>query len=132
MGFDLAKAELSRECVSEGTSGMVDSIGDMLLLRPLLGEVDDMVVAVVVAVGGRSVEARDIAAPEVAGNLPVNSNLCIRDFNSSNSSHTVDGAVVETVDSVPSTPREGSGVSCIVKSVGRATKGEELYVRGVE
>ena len=104
---------------------MAESIGDMLLLRPLLGE-DDIVVTVVVAVAGRSLEARDIAAPEVAGSLPVNSSLCILDLRSSNSSHTVDGAVVDTVDSVPSARRVCSGVSCICMSVDRETRGDEL------
>ena len=59
---------------------------------------EDMVVAAVVAVRGRS--AVDIAAAEETGNLPVNSNLRIRDFKSSNSSQTVEGAVVDIVDSV--------------------------------
>jgi hypothetical protein len=98
-------------------------MGDMLLPRPRLGD-DDMVVTVVVAVGGLSFEARDIAAPDVAGSFPVNSSLCIRDLRSSNSSQTVDGAVVDTVDSVPSAARGGSGVSCT--SAVRDTSGEEL------
>jgi hypothetical protein len=103
-------------------------MGDTLLPRPRFGDVD-IVVTVVVAVGGRSFEAREIAAPEVAGSFPVNSSRCIRDFKSSNSSQTVDGAVVDTVDSVPSATRGVSG-SCI--SVVRETRGDELYVRGVE
>lgn len=70
-----------------------------------------------------------MAAPDVGGSFPVNSNLWIRDFKSSNSSHTVDGAVVETVDSVPSAARGVSGTSCM--SVVRETSGDELYVRGV-
>lgn len=79
---------------------------------------------VVVAVGGRSFEARDIAASDVRGSFPVNSSLCIRDLRSSNSSQTVDGAVVDTVDSVPSAARGGSGASCT--STVRETSGEEL------
>lgn len=59
-------------------------------------------VTVVVAVRGRSAEAEEIASCEEGGSLPVNSNLRIRDFRSSNSSHTVEGAVVDNVDSVPS------------------------------
>jgi hypothetical protein len=96
----------------------------MLLFRPRFGE-DDMVVTVVVAVGGRSLEARDIAAPEVGGNLPVNSNLCILDLSSSSSSQTVEGAVVDTVDSVPSATRGVSWGSCMCTSVERETSGEE-------
>jgi hypothetical protein len=60
----------------------------------------------------------------VAGSFPVNSSLCMRDLRSSSSSHTVDGAVVETVDSVPSAGRGISGPSCM--SVVRETKGDEL------
>ena len=104
-------------------------MGEMLLPRPRLGD-EDIVVTVVVAVGGRSFDAREIAAPDVGGNFPVNSSLCILDLRSSNSSQTVDGAVVDTVDSVPSAARGVSGVSCI--STVRETSGEELYVRGVE
>lgn len=48
-----------------------------------LGE-EDMVVAVVVAVGGRSSDNLDTAAPEVEG--------------------SVEGAVFDNVDSVPSAP----------------------------
>jgi hypothetical protein len=99
------------------------------LPRPRFGE-DDIVVTVVVAVGGRSLDACETAAPDVAGSFPVNSSLCMRDLRSSNSSHTVDGAVVDTVDSVPSAARGVSGVSCM--SVVRETSGEELNVRGVE
>jgi hypothetical protein len=65
----------------------------------------------------------------VAGSFPVSSNLCMRDLRSSSSSQTVDGAVVDTDDSVPSAARGVSGVSCM--SVERETSGEELYVRGV-
>ncbi len=128
-GLVFANAALRRGCASAG-GGSVEtrSSCDILLPRPLLGE-EDKVVTVVVAVGGRSFEARDMAAPAVGGILPVNSSLCILDFKSSNSSHTVDGAVVETDDSVPSAARGVSGASCI--SVERETSGEELYVRGV-
>ena len=60
-----------------------------------------MVVTVVVAVLGRSVV--DMAAAEEEGNLPVSSSFLIRDFSSSSSSQTVDGAAVDSVESVPST-----------------------------
>ena len=61
-----------------------------------------MVVTVVVAVRGRSPENDDMAAADEGGNLPVRSSVRIRDFRSSSSSQTVDGAVVDNVDSVPS------------------------------
>jgi hypothetical protein len=126
-GFDFARAELKSGWVSPGI-GRADSVGDKLLLRARFGE-DDRVVTVVVAVGGRSLDAREIAAPDVAGNLPVSSSRCMRDLRSSNSSHTVDAAVVDTVDSVPSTARGStSGGSCA--SAVRETRGDELYVRG--
>ena len=60
---------------------------------------DDKVVAWVVAVLGRSWELF-IAAADEDGILPVSSSFLILDFRSSSSSHTVDGAVVEMVDSV--------------------------------
>lgn len=63
---------------------------------------EEMVVTVVVAVRGRSPAIEDMAAADEAGNFPVSSNFRILDFRSSNSSHTVDGAVVDRVDSVPS------------------------------
>jgi hypothetical protein len=127
-GLDFAKAA----CKSGWTSavgasvaeiGSTGSTGDILFPRPRFGE-EDIVVTVVVAVAGRSLDARDIAAPEVGGNFPVNSSLCMRDFRSSNSSQTVDGAVVDTVDSVPSAPLGVSVVSCM--SVARETRGDEL------
>lgn len=59
-------------------------------------------VTVVVAVRGLSPEILDIAAADEGGSFPVSSNLRILDFKSSNSSQTVDGAVVDKVDSVPS------------------------------
>lgn len=107
--------------------GRADSVGDALAFRTRFGD-DDIVVTVVVAVGGRSLVAREMAAPDVAGSLPVSSSLCMRDFRSSSSSHTVDAAVVDTVDSVPSAARGISGPSCT--SVVRATRGDELNVRG--
>lgn len=63
----------------------------------------ELVVIVVVAVGGRSRKVLDIAPLDEAGNTPVISSLRILDFMSSSSSQTVEGAVVDTVDSVPST-----------------------------
>lgn len=71
------------------------------LPEPRFGEAD-MVVAFVFAVGGRSSEARDMAAPEVGGSLPVSSKRWIRDLRSSNSSQTVEGAAVDVVELVPS------------------------------
>jgi hypothetical protein len=88
------------------------------------------VVAVVVAVGGRSADARETAAPEVGGSFPVNSSFRIRDLRSSSSSQTVDGAVVDAVDSVPSAMRGVSGESST--STVFKTRGEEWYTRGAE
>lgn len=62
---------------------------------------DDNEVAVVAAVRGRSPVVECIASRE-GGSFPVNSSFRIRDFISSRSSQTVEGAVVEMVDSVPS------------------------------
>ena len=71
---------------------------------------------VVPAVGGRSPNALEIAAFEEGGNFPVSSSCRILAFISSSSSQTVDAAVVETVDSVPS--------SCCAWSA----KGGEAYL----
>ena len=82
---------------------LIASTGAAPAPDPRFGDAD-IVVALVVAVGGRSSDARDMAAPEVGGIFPVSSNRWIRDLRSSNSSHTVDGAAVDAEDSVPSTP----------------------------
>ena len=66
--------------------------------RLCCGDVE-IVVVVVVAVRGRSLDPFNIAAPEEGGNFPVSSSFRILDFKSSSSSQTVEGAVVETVDS---------------------------------
>ena len=80
-----------------------------------------MVVAVVVAVGGRSSLGR-MVWPEVGGRRPVSSNFFILDFKSSNSSQTVEGAVVDIVPS-----------SLWPCSAERGTLGlEKLYILGVE
>lgn len=84
---------------------------------------------VVVAVGGLSPDACDTAAPDVAGSFPVSSSFRIRDFRSSNSSQTVDGAVVDVVDSVPSAIRGVSDPSS--NSLFLETSGEELYILAV-
>lgn len=73
-----------------------------------------MVVTVVVAVRGLSVDMCDMAAAEDVGSFPVSSSFRILDLRSSSSSHTVEGAVVDKVDSVPST-RDFS-VSCAARS----------------
>lgn len=81
----------------------------------------DIVVAVVVAVGGRSPLGR-IDCPDVGGSRPVSSSFLIRDFKSSSSSQTVEGAVVEIVPS-----------SDCPSSAERGILGEEkLYILGVE
>jgi hypothetical protein len=61
---------------------------------------EEMVVMVVVAVRGRSPEEEEAPPPPVleAGMCPVTSRRRILDFKSSNSSHTEDAAVVDTVD----------------------------------
>jgi len=82
---------------------MAESGGEVLALA-CFGDVD-MVVAFVVAVRGLSPVAEDIAAAEEEGNFPVSSSFLIRDFRSSSSSQTVDGAVVDIVDSVASRAR---------------------------
>lgn len=102
-------------------SGIVEASGDALTLWRRLG-LDDISVKVVLAVAGRSPYTVDMAALEEEGRLPVSSILRMRDFKSSSSSQTVEGAVVDTVDSVPSpTPastRDDPGLSF---------RGEELY-----
>ena len=98
----------------------------MVLSRLCFGE-DDTVVTVVVAVGGLSPKALAIAAPEDWGNLPVTSSLRILDFMSSSSSHTVEGAVVDTVDSVPSARGVCGTRSCSAIEEERPLVGEALY-----
>ena len=90
-----------------------------------------MVVAFVLAVGGRSSEAREMAAPDVGGSLPVSSRRWIRDLRSSNSSQTVEGAAVDVVESVPSGPCVPSPwwESCFWASADRGASGEELNIR---
>ncbi len=101
-GFDLAKAECRSGCILSTPRPLtVDASGETVLSRLCFGD-DDTVVTVVVAVRGRSPKTLAIAAPEDGGIFPVSSSLRILDFMSSSSSHTVEGAVVDTVDSVPS------------------------------
>lgn len=112
-GFDLDRADTRTGYASfwEGTTVPVVSVV-VLAPLPLLCEAtsldrlgdDEAVVAVVVAVGGRSSVNLDTAAPEVGGSLPVSSRRWMRDLRSSSSSHTVEGAVFDVVDSVPSGP----------------------------
>ena len=103
MGLAFANAEWRRGCkLGKFEFLIVDASGETLPTRRRLGEVE-MVVIVVVAVGGRSPLIVDIAALDDFGNSPVSSSLRSLDFKSSSSSQTVDGAVVDTVDSVPST-----------------------------
>lgn len=86
----------------------------------------DMVVALVVAVGGRSSEALDMAAPDVGGSFPVSSSRWMRDLISSISSQTVEGAAVEFEDSVWWSPFCVSG---FWTSIVLGASGEELKVR---
>lgn len=102
--FVLVSAERSRGCVSRLNDALLPASACAAPVpEPRFGDAD-MVVAFVVAVGGRSSDVLDVVAPEVGGILPVSSSLWIRDFRSSNSSQTVEGAAVELEDSVPSTP----------------------------
>lgn len=97
----LAKADCNNVCIELAVAVAANTSGEMLDLRTCFcfGD-DDNVVTVVAAVRGRSPETLDMAAAEDEGNLPVNSSFLIRDLRSSNSSHTVEGAVVDNVDSV--------------------------------
>lgn len=99
-GLDLANAECNSGCIS-AVSVPLTVLGETLPLRPNFGD-EDIVVIVVVAVGGRSLNTFEIAASEVRGSFPVSSSFRILCLRSSTSSHIVDGAVVETVDAVPS------------------------------
>ena len=81
---------------------MTDGSGELLAALRRLGE-NDPAVSVVSAVRGRSRYADEMAAFEVVGSAPpVNSIFRILAFRSSSSSQTVEGAVVDTVDAVPS------------------------------
>jgi hypothetical protein len=114
-GLAFPRAVCSNGCIGELLPAIVDSGGEPAFL-PCLGE-EDMVVTVVVAVRGLSTVAFDIAAADDEGNFPVSSSFRILDFRSSSSSQTVDGAVVERVDSVPSSLRiPPSNIGCSADS----------------
>lgn len=97
----LVKADCNSVCIEFAVAVADIASGEILDLRVCFcfGD-EDKVVAVVAAVRGLSPETVDMAAADDDGNLPVNSSFLIRDLRSSNSSHTVDGAVVERLDSV--------------------------------
>lgn len=99
--FAFASAEWSKGCTWLGALAASVSSAGTLALRPCFGD-DDNVVTVVVAVRGLSPEPLDMAVCEDGGSLPVSSSFLMRDFKSSSSSQTVEGAAVERVDSVPS------------------------------
>ena len=102
IGFAFSSAEWSKGRIWLIALFCSGSGGGVVAFRPCFGD-DDMVVTVVVAVRGLSPDACcDIAAADDVGNFPVSSNLRILDFRSSSSSQTVEGAVVDKVDSVPS------------------------------
>lgn len=113
-----ARAECSRVWIGFAFAEPPSSVSDVLLdFRVTLGD-DEMVVTVVVAVRGRSADVLEMPEAFDGGNLPVSSSFRMRDLRSSSSSQTVDGAVVESVDSVPSSredlssaldPSRGSG-----------------------
>lgn len=113
----LPSAECKFECASRPCDEVELPASVCWPAADFLGETD-MVVTVVVAVGGLSSEDLISAAAEVGGSFPVNSRRWIRDFRSSSSSQTVDGALVDVVDSVPSAKLPASGSSsssCISK-----------------
>jgi len=94
--FDLLSAECKSGCVAgEGDSFECSDASFCSLCR---GE-DEMVVTVVVPVRGLSPEEPE--KPDIpfdGGNFPENSSRFILDFKSSNSSHTVEAADVETTE----------------------------------
>lgn len=98
-GFVLERADFKIGCASRCEEVMLSiSVCAAPFAEARFGE-PETVVAPVPAVGGLSSEALDMAAPDVLGNFPVNSNRWMRDFNSSSSSQTVEGAAVEFDDS---------------------------------
>lgn len=99
--FALASAEWRSGCILVVLGFLiVEASGELCSAFLRFGD-DDILVMVVVAVCGRSFRTPDMAALEDLGSIPVSSSLRSRDFKLSNSSQTVDGAVVDTVDSVP-------------------------------
>jgi hypothetical protein len=115
--------------VGPGPGPMSESGDGVFAFRSCFGD-DDKVVTVVVAVRGRSADAFDIAAADEEGNFPVSSSLRIRDLRSSSSSHTVDGAVVDNVDSVPSS--RALSTSSLERSVASEEDGGGGFVRVAE
>ena len=108
---------------STGPPG-IEVPGDALVSRPWLGD-GDIVVTVVVAVSGRSPVVVAMAAPDEAGILAVSSSFFNLDFKSSSSSKIVEGAVVETVDSVP--PARGVCGQPSSERAERPVRGDEWY-----
>ena len=95
--FALANADCRMGCTGLRSVSAVET----LALRRCFGEEDKVVIAVF-AVRGLSLVGVYIAAEDDGGSLPVSSSFLIRSLRSSSSSQTVDGAVVDNVDSVPS------------------------------
>ena len=119
--FALANADCRMGCTWLWLESV--SAAETLALRWYLGE-EEMVVMAVFAVRGRSLEGLYIAAEEEGGSFPVNSSFLMRSLRSSSSSQTVDGAVVDNVDSVPSA-RDRS-VSARTRSVASDVDGWRL------
>lgn len=120
--LDLVRAECRSGCIEVSSFVRFDAIGEKLVPCVYLDD-DDAVVAVVAAVRGRSATLNAVA-PDELGSTPVCSSCLILDFMSSNSSQTVEGAVVEIADSALSARADGIGRSwsnepCL------AVKGEE-------
>ena len=133
---DIQALDLASACLSSGwgvlpsSRSALEVIGDEPSAVARLGD-EDMVVTVVVAVLGRSPFAAGtplVPPPALdCGMLHIISSLRMRELMSPTSSHRVDGAVVEMVDSVPPCwPRGGDEPSGSYESV-RAAMGEELY-----
>jgi hypothetical protein len=89
----------------------------------------------VAAVRGLSTETLDMAAADDAGNFPVNSSFLILDLRSSSSSQTVEGAVVDRLDSVVPSFRALSTSGCALSTASdegagcRWAREERLVVR---
>ena len=118
----LDSADCNSGCTWSCTA-LSESPADVLTLRWCLGEVDNAV-TVVAAVRGLSLDVPEIAAWDDGGSFPVSSSLRIRDFRSSSSSQTVEGAVVDNVDSVPSA--RGFSASPRILSVASEVEGCRL------
>lgn len=120
--FALANADCRIDCTWLLWLDSV-SAAETLALRWYFGE-EEMVVMAVFAVRGLSLEGLYMAAEDDEGSFPINSNFLMRSLRSSSSSQTVDGAVVDAVDSVPS--NRDRSVSACARSVASDADGFRL------